>query len=273
MRIAITGAKGFLGTQLCSRLGLEHDIVPLDLPEWDLLGPQKDEIEACDAIVHAAAVPDVVGLDPKRTWAVNVDGTRALLDAAPHVKSFVFISSSCVYGDDGAAAEGEREIAPCSLYGASKIAGEALVSAWAAGSGSRWSALRPCAIYGPRYARGHVKDFADRYKRDGRVTAFDNGAQRKMGVHVADVADAVGILLHNGAGPYNIAGELWSWEDTARVMGIYVSPGASERGFLGDAIRTKGIACSRLRRLGWMPRRAVEQGVREALESIGWVWP
>ena len=226
MNVAVTGCFGFVGSHIVERLAeAGHSISLLDLPYWDLAGPPHGHNgpwlpQHIDAIVHCAAIPDVRGVDEDRLWDVNVNGTRRLLQhLPPSCRTIVFISSMCVYGHD---TDG-RPLAPVSLYGASKLAGEALCSAWAAQApGRRWVALRPCAIYGARYARGHVRDFVERYRRDGKVTAFDDGSQVKMGIAAGDVAEAVAHLLtrSSASGAFNIAAAPWGWRDTAREMGI-----------------------------------------------------
>ena len=265
MRVAVTGGKGFLGSHIVQRLRLEHEVTSLDRPGWDLLW---DDPPACDALVHAAAVADPQGRDPDAIWTTNVGGTKRLLERTLGLtKTVLFVSTTAVYGDD---TDEGHEVAPGTLYGASKLAGEGLVSAWAAKTGGRRIVLRPVQIYGSGYTRGHVRDFVERYRRDGRVQAFDSGVQRRDGVHADDVADAVALLLERGAGVYDIAGESWGWRDTARVMGIEVTPGAPWRGFAGDALRHHPVMSSRLAQLGWFPHRTVEDGVREALAGLGW---
>jgi nucleoside-diphosphate-sugar epimerase len=287
VKVVVTGGAGFVGSHIVERLKIEHEVSVLDRPAWDMCADPEyvtasdmramwSKLDGCEVVVHAAALPEVRAWTDE-IWSANVDGTRRVLDhmTARAVNIMIFISSSCVYGDDDRL--GNREVRPVSLYGASKIAGEAIVSAWAAlkPGQRRWCALRPVACYGHGYVRGHLKDFADRYRRDGRVSALDCGIQRKDGVHAADVADAVAILIADKTahGPYDIAAEPWSWRDSARIMGINVESNGSARGFVGDAIRERGFDCEKLRAAGWQPRRSCELGVREALASLGWVRP
>lgn len=288
VRVAVTGSAGFLGRHIVERLqGARHEVVGLDLPAWDICGPWPYDRAPwlpvdTTAIVHCAAVPDVRGLDEDRTWDVNVNGTRRLLrNLHASCRTVLFISSACVFGHD---TDG-RPLAPVSLYGASKLAGEALCSAWAAAApGRRWAALRPVAMYGRGYARGHVRDFVEGYRRDGKVTALDDGSQRKEGVHAVDVANMIQALLHSEgmSGAWDIVGEPWGWQDTAREMGIDVEPGTSRAGFAGDPIRsrhaplevvhTHAFEGTEGQRFVAAPN-TVRRGVREALESLGWVRP
>lgn len=279
--ILVTGVSGFVGSHVFkahnlakNATGLDRQLSELhelaDLASLDHFWPSRIE-----AVIHCAAVPEV-GWWPDRAgndeiWRSNVDGTRNLLEALPpNVRRFVFVSSSCVYGHDHQ--EG-RAVAPISLYGASKVAGEALVTAYAEKKGFTYAIVRPVALYGSGYRRGHVKDFIERYRKDGKVQAWDSGSQRKWGAHVEDLAEelvALALEQNRASSVEDFASEPWTWRDTARVMGIEVEPGPVAAGFVGDAIRTRDY---RPAVLGWRKLRPVEQGVREALASLGWTGP
>ncbi|WP_412540816.1 NAD-dependent epimerase/dehydratase family protein [Longispora sp. K20-0274] len=147
MRVAVTGAGGFVGAAVCRGLVAEgHDVVPLTRREWDITtGPMPDP-PAVDAVVHcAAAVTDWGPLEPVRR--ANLDGTRHALATFPTAR-FVHVSTASVYDPFRATVRAAEEEAPAERfltgYAATKAAAEQLVLAR---PGS--IVLRPHAVYGP----------------------------------------------------------------------------------------------------------------------------
>jgi nucleoside-diphosphate-sugar epimerase len=272
MRVIVTGAAGFCGPHVVEAIrAAGHAVLGIDEPECDLVYEDTKLpaiLDHAEVVVHLAAQPVVSWQGATHTWVNNVEGTRSLLERLPPtIRRVVFVSSSCVYGDD--LSDGSRTIGPVSIYGASKLAGEALVSAYAARFGFSFAILRPVAIYGRGYRRGHVADFVRRYRNDGRVTAFDDGSQTKWGIHVSDVARTIAAeVTRKKSVTYDLATGPWSWRDTARVMGIVVEPGPSAAGFAGDAIRHADYHNA----IG-AHAMSVESGVRDALLSLGWERP
>jgi UDP-glucose 4-epimerase len=272
MRVLVTGSSGFIGRHVVAGLMEHHEVIEADWPRVDIThrADVARVADGAEAIVHLAAVPV-----PQRVhqdaddalWSANVDGTRAVCEAA-QVRRVVFLSSSCVYGDDNGYVSA-RHLRPVSLYGASKLAGEGLVTAYAERNQYHYSIGRPVAVFGGGMKRGHVVDFVERYRRDGSVTALDAGIQRKWGVHVADVVDWIRREVERETNVdliEDLAGNPWGWRDTAKLMGIDVKPGANGAGFVGDAMRTAP----------YQPlanARPVRLGVQAALDSLGWVRP
>ena len=147
MKLAITGGTGFVGTRLLSAaLSAGHEIraltrrtaAPRTGVEWvegalDQPAALRALVEGSDAVIHVAGV--ISARTAEEFDACNVDGTKALLEAAATVgvRKFVHVSSLAA-----------REPA-LSLYGASKAKSEALVAA----SPLPWAIVRPPAVYGP----------------------------------------------------------------------------------------------------------------------------
>src|SRR5712675_2001007 len=105
MRIAVTGATGFIGRALCARLGAEHDVQPLVRARIGDLASFRDwpgVLGGMDAIVHLAAYAHGRG-DAASLHAVNVDATIAAAEAArPSGAHFIFVSSIKVHGEHSA---------------------------------------------------------------------------------------------------------------------------------------------------------------------------
>jgi nucleoside-diphosphate-sugar epimerase len=169
VRILITGGSGFIGSWFYDRLvEAGHDLVLLDLvePEWDASSAERfvqgdirdpDAVRAgirgCDAVLHLAAAHHDFGIEERTYFDVNERGTRVICEVMDEVgvKRICFYSTVAVYGD---AAEPHFEDAPKepnSPYGASKLAGERVLQAWAErGDGRQALVIRPTVTYGPR---------------------------------------------------------------------------------------------------------------------------
>lgn len=262
----------------------------------DLTG---DDLPDLDAVVHAAAYAELrhnwdSDGERERLMTSNVIGTMALIETVRHVP-IIFLSTAAVYGanrdaftwgDDGAE---EWQASPAtseSPYAASKLAAEALIAAYAFKHGVPWHVLRLVNVVGTRSHRGVIADFV-RMMREGAIHAADDGRQTKPWVHVLDVAHAVSRILHQGdtkrppepvpSGVYNVTSrDLISWWDVVDLMGIARAPNGEgavawvdrDRGCVGDPhnLRVSGEKLAPYFR----PARSVRDGIREALEGLGW---
>jgi UDP-glucose 4-epimerase len=158
------------------------------------------EDEKIDVCVHLAAkvgVPDSIK-NPEQTIDVNVNGTCSLLEACSvkKVKTFIFASSAAVYGSVQSLPVSEKHVLhPLSTYGASKVAGEALVSAY--GNTLRIKntvSLRIFNVYGrnqtSRYA-GVVTKFISRLNRGLPPIIYGDGKQTRDFIAVEDVVSSI----------------------------------------------------------------------------------
>jgi nucleoside-diphosphate-sugar epimerase len=226
MRIAVTGASGFCGgevARLAAASGAEVLCVgrrpgPVGRHvRWDAASETPD-LGGADVVVHLAAA---VG-DPRRGaeaafWAVNVDGTRRLLDAAA-ARPVVWVSSASVYrpGPYAAALTEDHPIeAQRTAYGRTKAAGEKL--ALAAGA----VVLRPRAVYGD--ADPHLMPRLRRIVRAGR--AWLPGPDVSLSLtDVRNLADACLTAIEWPTGAYNITdGVAYRRDETvSSVLGVPV---------------------------------------------------
>ncbi len=293
MRILVTGGAGFVGSHICDML-LEqnHEVhvvdslvagvanTPLGVStarKCDLLSFKGG---AFDYIVHAAARADVSDnwknrKERDRLIDTNVLGTAELLEVTRGVP-VVFLSTLAVYGDNTSCQESDACIAT-SPYAASKLAGEALVQAYAYFAGTPWHVFRLGCVAGSRYHHGHVADFVAK-SREARKSgvAFqpcNDGLTRKSFVHVLDVVSAVRLAISGelGSGIYNTAGGPWSPRETIRVMGaddLVDWPVDKIHGWIGDPMAA--ATASRLKNNGWLSRHSIESGIRDALKGFGW---
>ncbi len=218
MKILVTGGSGFLGTRLVAQfLANGHEVLALarstasqhklaamgasPVP-GDLDGELLD-LPPVDAVVHAAAHFHFAG--PRATYfRANVDGTKALLDAAERAgaRTFVYLSAAGIIMDDrGSPIRRADESVPTqprsfSPYLASKAQAEAAVLA-ANRSGFRTLALRPPGIWGPgdMWSRQLPKAIAS-----GQFGFIDRGDYAYSTCHVDNVIEAIGCALERGTG-------------------------------------------------------------------------
>jgi len=199
--VSVTGATGFVGAHLVEAFrergwSVRAIVRPgsrKPLPD----GVERREagleptalasaIAGCDAVVHSAAM--IRARDERELMRVNVEGTRAAVDAANAAGArLIFISSQAAIGAGTPAAPAREDDSPrpVNAYGRSKLAAEDVVRARAA---TAWTILRPSSVYGPR-----DRQFLPLYRLAARGL-FPLVAPPDMAftlVHVRDVARAV----------------------------------------------------------------------------------
>ncbi len=219
MRIAVTGATGFVGGAIVQRLAAHgHEVLALgrsvaapegvEYARWDLGvdGLPPAALPACDAVVHAAAHVAPWG-DERVFQAVTVRGTARVIDAMDPGARLVVIGSSSVYVPDGREGTYRESDTPLGSrhyrgpYPRAKADQEHLVEA------GRPDAiiLRPRAVWGPG-DRTLLPRIESRV-RAGRLVLPDGGRNRMSTTHIESLADAVeAALAHPDVrGPVNVA--------------------------------------------------------------------
>jgi UDP-glucose 4-epimerase len=165
-----------------------------------------------------------------------------------------------------------------SLYGASKLAGEALLAAYCNGFGFRGFVFRLASVLGERYGHGHVVDFVRQLRADPRrVEVLGDGRQFKAYVYAHDCVEAMLVGVERGPAPFNVfnvAGddcctvdESLGWIcarlDVAPVRRYSGGP----RGWPGDSPRIQ-LDTSRLRALGWRPTLRAREAVLRTVDYL-----
>jgi UDP-glucuronate 4-epimerase len=227
--ILITGAAGFIGSALGRRLtaagerivGL--DIVPVDDALFPCVVNDVRDVEAIhdlcngfdvDRIVHAGiSGRSVERRDKTVPIAVNVTGTATIFEAARKhgVRRVVLCSSGSVYGgSDRDPVTEDSPLIPVNSYGASKVASEAIMHAYAAESGVDGIALRIFQAFGPfRHTRCSIRTMVEA-TLDGQVATIAYREDvRCQYIYIDDVVEALFAALYAGPTPqrvYNISG-------------------------------------------------------------------
>lgn len=304
--ILVTGGAGFIGSHLVDQLlergervrvldnlssgslkNLERwfNSPNLDLIEGDLLDPSDVEkaLGGCEAVYHMAAVPEVrlSRASPEEHFKQNIEATYNLLEAIAReggVKLYVFASSSTVYGDAEVipTPEDYAPLEPISVYGASKLAAEALSMAYAHTYGFRCVIYRMANIVGPRINHGVVYDFVEKLRRNPkRLEVLGDGTQSKSYLYVTDCVEGMLTGVEKSSGKveiFNIGSEdRVGVSAIARIvieeMGlsdveVYYTGGVDGgRGWKGD-VKLMQLDVSKLKDLGWRPRMGSEEAVR-----------
>ena len=307
MQFFITGCAGFIGSNLTDRLLSDgHSVIGYDnfstgqrafldsaqksshfsLVQGDTLDVSTltTAMQGCDFVFHFAANADVrFGTDhPRRDLEQNTIATYNVLESmrANGIKRIAFSSTGSVYGE--AAVIPTPEDAPfpiqTSLYAASKLAGESLISAYCEGFGFQSWIFRFVSILGKRYTHGHVFDFYKQLKDDPtQLRVLGNGKQRKSYLHIEDCLDAMLIamgkanekvnILNLGVDGYCEVNDSIGW--ISKTLGVTptLNYTGGERGWTGDNpfifLETKKI-----RSLGWVPKHSIPEGVVKTVEFL-----
>lgn len=306
LRAFVTGAAGFIGSNLvealiaagCSVTGWDNlstgfleflrpvDGKPFQLVQGDNanLAALTQAMAGADIVFHLAANADVrFGTDhPERDLKENTIATFNVLEAmrANRVRRLIFSSTGSVYGEATVFPTPENAPFPVqtSLYGASKLAGEGLISDYCAGFGIDAVVLRFVSILGPRYTHGHVFDFYRQLRCDPTLlSVLGDGHQRKSYLHVADCVDAIVSLAQSfpsGFSVFNLGvDEYCEVRDSIRWIcdELNVSPtlrfSGGDRGWVGDNPFIF-LDCTRIRQRGWKPKYAIESGIRATLNWL-----
>jgi len=314
LRTFVTGAAGFIGSNLVDGLlAAGHSVVGFDnfstgRPEFlkqasasacfrlvrgDLLDPPALTVamEGSDFVFHMAANADVrFGLEhPRKDLDQNTIATWNVLEAmrANQIRRIAFPSTGSVYGEPHVFPTPEDAPFPIqtSLYGASKLAAEGMISAYCEGYGMQGYIFRFVSILGERYTHGHVFDFYRQLKTHPQyLDVLGDGHQRKSYLYVRDCVAAILTAIEHAEAKVNIfnlgVDDYCEVNDSIRWISEHlgVSPelryAGGARGWVGDSPFIF-LDCARIRGLGWSPQLTIRQGVErtvEFLQNNEWVY-
>jgi UDP-glucose 4-epimerase len=307
MTYFITGASGFIASNLADYLLKEGNLVigydnystgkhnflkgAMNVPNFKIvegdildLPNLKKAMKGCNFVFHLAANADVrfgtehVDKDLKQ----NTIGTFNVLEAMRfnNIKKIAFSSTGSVYGEAKVIPTPEDAPFPIqtSFYGASKLAGESLLSAFAEGFNFQVWIFRFVSILGERYSHGHVYDFYKQLLKDPtKLAVLGNGKQRKSYLYVGDCIEAIMVaieksndkinILNLGTDEYCEVNDSIGWINEYLQLNPTISYTGTERGWIGDNpfifLDTKKI-----RNLGWKPKYTIKEGIIKTIEYL-----
>jgi UDP-glucose 4-epimerase len=240
-----------------------------------------------DIVYHFASNPDIAKAmtEPDIDFWQGTYLTQNLLEAMRRggVPRLVYASGSGVYGDTGLkpVTEDWAPMLPISTYGASKLAGEALISAYSFMFGLSGHVFRFGNVVGPRQTHGVGFDFVRRLLEDPtKLTILGDGRQSKSYIHVDDVVDAVLVAHRNtedGYEAFNVAsGDYITVTEIAdlAVETVGLDPAevryeytGGERGWRGDVPMVR-LNTDRIRGLGWANRRSSRKALQDSMIAL-----
>jgi UDP-glucose 4-epimerase len=306
MRCLVTGGCGFVGSALVRRLLAEscEVVVVDDLSRGSAanLGPAQGRVTVVQqdvrgglgpvfasvrpqVVFHLAAlhfIPDC-DADPARCLQVNVDGTRAVIEATAalgHQASLVLASSAAVYAPvDGPLREQADPLGPLDVYGQSKRWAEELAADFAARTGMAAGIARLFNVFGPGETNAHLIPSLICQLKAGESVRLGNLSSRRDYVFVDDVADALlRLAWHARAGhsaTVNVgSGRAYAGHEVvAAIAGLTpalagLAP-AIDPGRLRPVDRPTLLADTTLAQklLDWAPRTSLIDGLRAAWDA------
>jgi len=301
MKALVTGGAGFIGSHLIDALlskgyevscidnfssgkreFIEHNLERIELYEGDLLRQQdiSKAIDGCDVVFHLAANPDVrIGAINTRTHLDNgILATYNLLEEMRRkgINKIIFTSSSTVYGEASIIPTPENygPLIPISLYGAAKLAAEALISSYCHTFDMEAIIYRFANVVGPRSTHGVIYDFIKKLRKNPQeLEILGDGKQRKSYLYVDDCIDAMLFGMEKAKEKveiFNIGSEDWvEVKEIADIvseeMGLKpeyrFTGGIDGRGWKGD-VKFMRLDISKLKNMGWKPKYSSREAIR-----------
>jgi UDP-glucose 4-epimerase len=303
----VTGGAGFIGSHLVDALVRRGERVlvidSLTAGSRDNLAEHLDEgrvtlvqadlledgwqssLAGATRVFHLAADPDVrqSAISPDSQIRNNILGTYRVLEAmrTGGVREIAFTSTSTVYGEATVipTPEDYTPLEPVSVYGASKLACEALISSYSHSFGMKAWVYRFANIIGARSGHGVITDFIRKLREDPKVLEIlGDGRQSKSYLEVGECVRAMLYAVDHAPDQFNVfnigSGD---WVDVRRIADIVVEEmgiagvkyrfTGGDRGWVGDVPRMQ-LSVDRIRALGWTPEIGSAESVRSAVRAM-----
>lgn len=302
----VTGGAGFIGSHLVDSLtGQGDEVLVIDslaagheeflaghiragrvrLIRADLLDDGwQNALRGADRVYHLAADPDVrqSAMTPDPTFRNNIVATYRLLEAMRinKVAELVFTSTSTIYGNATVipTPEDYAPLEPVSVYGASKLACEALISAYCHSFAMKSWQFRFANIIGARSGHGVITDFVRKLRANpAELEILGDGKQTKSYLEVHECIRAMQFAIGHAMEPvntFNIGSE--DWIDVKSIADIVAEEMQLKNvnyrftggalGWVGDVPKMQ-LSIDRLKALGWKPQKGSRESVRLAVQA------
>jgi UDP-glucose 4-epimerase len=309
-KIFITGGAGFIGSNIIEYISYKYPDVEItiydnlsngkinfiesfikknnyhfinaDLLDFDKL---KKVIIHSDLVIHLAANSDIAlsskstSLDLQQTVLATYNVLEAM--RLNGVKNIIYSSGSGVYGDIGEISPEEDfgPLYPASMYGATKLSAEAMISAFSSLFGINALVFRFANVIGKNQTHGVAFDFINRLsEQPDKLNIFGNGYQSKSYVHVDDVVEAIfqvanmklmGVNTFNlSSGDYITVREIAKMVvDEMKLVNVNLEFTSTPFGWPGDVPIVR-INDNKLRALGWSPKLSSADAMRSAIRDM-----
>jgi UDP-glucose 4-epimerase len=309
VKVFIAGGAGFIGSHFVDHFlsGTDASVTVFDnftsgqrwhlqdhassrrlaIVEGDL--QKADTVDAAlrghDVVYHFASNPDIARAmrEPDIDFWQGTYLTQNLLEGMriAGVGMLVYASGSGVYGDTGLkpVSEDWAPMLPISTYGASKLAGEALISAYCHMFGLRAWVFRFANVVGRRQTHGVAYDFIRKLRRDPRrLEILGDGTQSKSYIHVSDIVGAIQHVLRSAPelfGYYNVATEDYLDVRTIAdlviaemgLTGVALQFSGGDRGWKGD-VPVLRFDLAKIHSLGWRAALSSQEAMRRSIRDM-----
>lgn len=315
-KILIAGGAGFIGSHFTDALLAKPEVAGVTLydnftsgQQWHYAHHAKDKrlnvvrrnVEDTEAltqamrghevVIHLASNPDIAKAmtDPTVDFHQGTALTHSVVEAMRRsgAQRLLYASGSGVYGDLGTveAQEDHGPMLPVSTYGASKLAGEALISSYCFMFGLTACAFRFGNVVGPRQTHGVGFDFVRRLRADPtKLRILGDGSQSKSYILVTDVVAAVLMAFEKETAPFRVfnvaTGDYITVKEIAQLAvecaerkpgSVHFEFTGGDRGWKGD-VPVVRLSTARIQTLGWRcghtSREALKRSMLAMLEGL-----
>jgi UDP-glucose 4-epimerase len=297
--VLVTGGAGLVGSHLTEQLLSDNEVVVADdlsKGEQERVPRGAEFVEAdmtdsddvarvvtpnLDCVFHFAAYTDTNYANPRQLFEENGAMTYNVLErmAEVGVSNIAFTSSSTVYGEAPMPTpEDYAPLEPISIYGASKLADEGILSTYAHSHEFTVWLFRFANIVGPSQRGNVVPDFIEKLEADPhRLEILGDGRQEKSYLHVSDCVGAIRHVVEHAdsaMNTYNLGTRTTTSvtriaDIVADEMGLNpeYSYTGGDRGWTGDVPRMR-LSIEKLAALGWEPELSSDEAVRRAAREL-----